>query len=75
MHSCHKDTLDFILRFVEENGYQPSQAEMAVRFGISITGIVHRLEAMAQAGIIERRDDRRALRIHGWRFRSEPLTA
>jgi SOS-response transcriptional repressor LexA len=71
--------LRFIVSFVEENGYQPSQAEMAAHFGVTKSAVAARLKGLAERGVIGLTDGERerAVRLLYVKYRayltSEPL--
>jgi hypothetical protein len=44
--------LDYILRFVQENGYQPSTAEMARHFKVHRKAIADRIKQLASKGVV-----------------------
>jgi SOS-response transcriptional repressor LexA len=66
------EVLDFIVRWVEDRGYQPSQAEMAAAFGITKNAVGGRLQGLADRGIIGplEGDRERAIRLRFIKFRS-----
>ena len=47
------ELLAFIIEFIEANGYQPTQAEMAARFGVTKNAVQNRLMELAARGLIE----------------------
>jgi SOS-response transcriptional repressor LexA len=75
------EVLRHIIDFVEENGYQPSQAEMAAHFGVTKSAVAARLKGLAERGVIGLPDgDReRAVRLFFIKYKaymtSEPLVS
>lgn len=47
------EVFEFIIRHVEDHGFQPSGAEMARHFGVTKTAIQARLKNLARRGFIE----------------------
>src|SRR2546423_7556700 len=51
-----KEILDYITRFIERHGYEPSYAQIARHFGISSKAtIAKHIEALERRGLISRR--------------------
>ncbi|MGI8996656.1 MAG: transcriptional repressor LexA, partial [Pyrinomonadaceae bacterium] len=51
-----REILDYILRFIERHGYEPSYAQIARHFGISSKAtIAKHIAALEKRGLIERR--------------------
>lgn len=66
------ELLGFIISYTEENGYQPSQAEMACHFGVTQNAIWERLKGLEHRGEITLPGGRRgrAIGLTGWRFKT-----
>ncbi len=66
------EVLNYLIGFVEQNGYQPSQGEMAEFFGVTKTAITQRLRDLASRGIIEIREGakERAIKVNYVRFKA-----
>ncbi len=47
------ELLDYTHRHVVLNGYQPSRAEMARRFGVTVSAMQQRIDLMVRKGAIE----------------------
>jgi SOS-response transcriptional repressor LexA len=47
------ELLDYLIRHIEEHGFQPSYSEMAEHFGVTKNAIQGRLRGLARKGIIE----------------------
>jgi SOS-response transcriptional repressor LexA len=75
------EVLRYIVECVEQNGYQPSQAEMAGHFGVTKSAIAARLKGLAERGVVGLTDgDReRAVRLFFIKYKaymtSEPLVS
>ena len=53
-----KEILDYIMRFIERHGYDPSYAQIARHFGISSKAtIAKHIEALEKRGLLNRRRD------------------
>jgi Mn-dependent DtxR family transcriptional regulator len=66
------EVLRHIIDFVEENGYQPSQAEMAGHFGVTKSAVAARLKGLAERGVVGLADgDReRAVRLYYVKYKA-----
>jgi len=65
------EMLRCIVSFVEVNGYQPSQQEIAAHFGLSKNVIQMRLKELARRGVIEMPAGRERAVILKWvRYRA-----
>ncbi len=42
----------FLISYIEEHGYQPSQGEMAAHFGVSKNAVGQRLRELARRGLL-----------------------
>jgi SOS-response transcriptional repressor LexA len=64
-----KDLLYFIVSYLEDHGYQPSQAEMAVNFKVTRNAITGLLDGLVRRGLVElpSGDKQRALGLPGWK--------
>lgn len=62
--------LRYILQFIQDYGYQPSRAEMAVHFRVTKTCINTRLRQLENHGFLELRHLDRAIKIHDVHFRA-----
>src|SRR5215218_33942 len=52
-----KEILDYITRFIERHGYEPSYAQIARHFGVSSKAtIAKHIAALERRGLISRRD-------------------
>ncbi len=47
------EVLKYIIEHVEEHGYQPTQAEMAAKFGVTKSAIGSRIKELARRGLVE----------------------
>ncbi len=53
-----KEILDYITRFIERHGYEPSYAQIARHFGVSSKAtIAKHIAALERRGLLSRRDD------------------
>jgi SOS-response transcriptional repressor LexA len=66
------EVIQYIISFVEENGFQPSQAEMAAHFGVTKSAIAGRLRGLHDRGVIRLPDGdkERAIVLPYVRYRS-----
>ncbi len=62
MEDPNQDLLLFILRYLRENGFQPTTQEMADHFGVTVPTINNRLWKLEEDGYLTR-VGARALRI------------
>jgi DNA-binding Lrp family transcriptional regulator len=60
----------YVVKYIEENGYQPSRAEMAERFRISETSVQSRLEGLEQRGRVVMTGIDRALQMPDIKFKA-----
>lgn len=66
------EIIQYIIKYVEENGFQPSYSEMADYFGISKTAIQNRIRGLIKRSMIEDNATgrERALAIRGIRYKA-----
>lgn len=62
----------FIIKYVQDNGYQPSQTEIASSLGVSRPVIEKRMVSLERKGFIERTKGKsdRAIRLPGLKFKA-----
>jgi DNA-binding IclR family transcriptional regulator len=70
-----KELLAYILQYVEEHCFQPSQTEMAEHFKVTKNAITGLLEGLANRGWVDLSggDRQRAIGLPRWRFHAEWL--
>lgn len=66
------ELLRFIIRHVEEHGFQPSQSEMCQEFGITKNAVTERLKNLERHGVIglPEGNRERAVRLKHVKFRA-----
>ncbi len=47
------DVFKFIIAFVEENGFQPSQTEIGLHFKVSKNAVTERLKSLERNGVVK----------------------
>lgn len=66
LNPIHRQTLDFIRRFIEDEGYPPTIRDMLGSGGLGVTSlstVKGRLDVLEDAGYIERRGPRKIITI------------
>ncbi len=68
------DVLRYVICFVEEHGYQPTQAEMAAHFGVTKNAIQSRIKELARRGFVQlaegEKTRERALKLNYVKYRA-----
>lgn len=64
------ELLEYIVRYTEANGYQPSQQEMGAHFKITQTAVRSRLESLAMRGFLTMTGKDRAIRLTGLKYKA-----
>jgi repressor LexA len=67
-----REVLEFLVRFIEENGYQPSLKEMAEFFGITKKALRDRIMQLRAKGYVNVPAERqeRCLKLSNLRFKA-----
>lgn len=61
----------YIIKYVEDNGFQPIRTEIAAHFGITVNAINSRLDGLVERGFIEMGAER-SIRLLGVKFKAYP---
>jgi DNA-binding MarR family transcriptional regulator len=68
------ETLRYLITFIEDHGYQPTQSEMAIHFDVTKNAIQNRLRELAKRGLVDmpagEKTRERALVIKHVKFRA-----
>ena len=69
-YSTREKVYDFLLDYIEKNGFAPSVREIAEKVGLKSTStVVHHLSALEEEGRIEiKGNSPRAIKLVGYKF-------
>jgi DNA-binding transcriptional regulator YhcF (GntR family) len=66
-----KEVYFYIIKHVEDHGFQPSVRELAEQFGINQASMYQRLKLLARKGFVELTGGERSIILHHVTFRAE----